>query len=312
MKLLFAIIFFFSFSIPSFCQPFVITWKSDFYGTIRIPGSGINYTISYVDIEDTSYHGTIQGYNSTDLNVSRISTYRISISGGSPAFNRIGFSSSSSRDKLSIMSIEQWGSIAWSGISFSGCRNLVDNATDVPDLSNVDSLLYMFEGCELFNTDISNWNTSAVTNMSYMFKDALSFNQPLANWNTTNVTDMGGMFQGAKAFNQPIGNWNIEHVTNMGIMFAYAYAFNQPIGNWNTANVIYMNQMFQSAINFNQPLDTWNTGKVYNMGGMFNQSGFNQPIGSWNTSHVIDMVSMFSNTPFNQPIGNWNTSNVTE
>ena len=47
--------------------------------------------------------------------------------------------------------------------------------------------------------EISNWDTSRVTNMGYMFENASSFNQPLNNWDVSNVTDMGGMFMYAAA-----------------------------------------------------------------------------------------------------------------
>ena len=52
-----------------------------------------------------------------------------------------------------------------------------------------------------FNLNLSNWDTSKVTNMSYMFQDAghkaTSFNLDLldlSNWNTSKVTKMNSMF----------------------------------------------------------------------------------------------------------------------
>ncbi len=44
----------------------------------------------------------------------------------------------------------------------------------------------MFER-SVFNGDISNWNTSNVTNMAGMFAYANLFNQDLNNWDTSNV-----------------------------------------------------------------------------------------------------------------------------
>ena len=52
--------------------------------------------------------------------------------------------------------------------------------------------------------DISNWDTSSVTNMNHMFHYAESFNQPLNKWNVSNVVDMGYMFRDANSFNQPL------------------------------------------------------------------------------------------------------------
>ena len=52
--------------------------------------------------------------------------------------------------------------------------------------------------------EISNWDTSRVTDMFCMFQFAHSFNQPLNDWNVSNVTDMEQMFLDATSFNQPL------------------------------------------------------------------------------------------------------------
>ena len=52
-----------------------------------------------------------------------------------------------------------------------------------------------------FNFDLSNWNTSKVTDMKRMFSNAgysaTTFNLDLSNWNTSQVTKMGSMFNAA-------------------------------------------------------------------------------------------------------------------
>ena len=52
--------------------------------------------------------------------------------------------------------------------------------------------------------EISNWDTSRVTDMWNMFRFAESFNQPLDNWNVSNVWCMNSMFRNARSFNQPL------------------------------------------------------------------------------------------------------------
>ena len=116
--------------------------------------------------------------------------------------------------------------------------------------------------------EISNWDTSSVTDMEGMFAGETTFNhdfnQPLNNWNVSNVTNMEGMFYNAQSFNQPLNNWNVSNVTNMRRMFS-AFSFNQPLNNWDVSNVTNMGGMFAFANSFNQPLNDWNVSNVRNM-----------------------------------------------
>jgi surface protein len=236
-----------------------------------------------------------------------------------------------------LVDVTQWGSVAWSSMesAFWGCENLTILATDVPNLTNVTNMSYMFSDATNFNQPIGNWNTANVTNMEGMFGSATKFDQSIGNWNTANVTNMFGMFsrtnfnqsivdwktgnvtnmsfmfEDAQKFNQPIVGWNTAKVTDMRAMFAYATNFNQPISNWNTTNVTDMSYMFYDATNFNYPIG-WNTAKVGNMSYMFYEAtNFNQPIGNWNTSNVFNMSYMFYGaTKFNQFLGNWSLKSI--
>jgi surface protein len=89
----------------------------------------------------------------------------------------------------------------------------------------------MFYDCEIFNSNINNWNVSKVDDMSAMFSNCYNFNQPLSNWDTSSAI-------------------------NMSFMFSECYSFNQYIGNWNTINVNFVNYMFSLAFSFNNGQDT--------------------------------------------------------
>ena len=162
--------------------------------------------------------------------------------------------------------------------------------------------------------NISDWDTSAVTDMNLLFYNKSKFNSDISKWNTSNVISMYSMFANAYSFNQPIGKWDTAKVNNMLYTFLSATSFNQPIGEWDTKNVTNMSAMFANAKSFNQPIDKWDTENVTNMSNMFaNALAFNQPIGIWDTVKVTDMTSMFANAKsFNQPIAKWDTKNVTD
>ena len=129
------------------------------------------------------------------------------------------------------------------------------------DTSKITDMSYLFAGDENdgfrlsnFCGNISNWDTSNVTDMEGMFWGARSFNQPLNNWDVSNVNVMEDMFNQAHSFNQPLDNWDTSHVTNMTSMFAFAQSFNQPLDNWNTSNVDEMTAMFHWADDFKSEL----------------------------------------------------------
>ncbi len=278
--------------------------------------------------------------------------HTVSISGA--AFPRIYFASPSitpeNRDK--IISIDQWGTNPWTSMerAFQGCSKLEGQASDKPELANVESLKAMFNSCTIFNQDIGNWITTNVKNMDQMFKRATTFNQDLSLWNTENVKDMGDMFYGATAFNKNISAWDVSSVQDMSSMFKKATAFNNDntaltwTSGTGTSQVTTMKNMFDEATAFNQDISSWNVSLVDNMSYMFygatsfnnNNTAltwisgtgtskvtkmyemfsgatiFNQEIGSWNVSLVDDMNNMFYQaTNFNKNISNWNVSEVT-
>jgi surface protein len=300
---------------------FVITVKTDNTGTssdtqftIPTTGTGYNYNVDCDD--DGSDEATGQTGNYT-CNYTSASTYTVRIednAGDGTGFPRIFFNGGGDAQKL--LSIEQWGTGKWRSMNsaFYGCSNLVGDATDAPDLSEVTDMSYMFRGANVFNQDIGAWDTGNVTDMGWMFYDASAFNQDIGGWDTGNVTDMNSMFDRASAFDQDIGGWDTSSVTDMNYMFANASAFNQDIGGWDTGNVTDMSTMFGSASAFNQNIGGWDTGNVTDMGHMFlYASAFNQDIGGWDTGNVTDMSYMFANaSAFDQDIGAWDTGNVTD
>lgn len=281
--------------------PFVTTWKTDNSGwtngnQIRIPGTGLNYTISWEEAGNPENKGIKKGFGITTVTFPSPGTYIVSISPGEGTFTRIFFDNKYDNNK--ILSVNQWGEIPWSSMenAFYGCENMDCIATDLPDLSNVTSLRSMFRSCKKLKgpANIGEWNTQNVIFMSSIFAGAAAFNQDISNWDMQSVTDMYGMFNGAKSFNQDISKWNVSKVVDMSHMFWNAISFNQNIGTWNTQNVLYMSYMFANTDNFNQDISAWNVASVYSMDGMFGgASSFNQDIGKWKLRPYVSLRSLF-------------------
>ncbi len=273
--------FFFSFLLFSLFvsaqnAPFITTWEvtsNDLEITIPTEGTGYDYTVDFGD-------GTVLNNQTGDVThtYNSVGTYTVSVSGDFP---RIFFGHqypNLTDEALKLKTVEQWGDIEWSSMqwAFLGCFDLVINANDTPDLSQVTNMWGMFESCTNFNSNINNWDVSNITMMYHLFYGAENFNQPLDNWDVSNVFYMNGVFEGCTNFNQPLNNWNVSNVADFAFMFKGATAFNQPLNNWDVSNVNDPNTggfafMFDGAENFDQPLEDWDI-NTFSLQGFLNGS----------------------------------------
>ena len=118
-------------------------------------------------------------------------------------------------------------------------------------------MAYMFSGTTVFNSDLSDWDVSSVTNMGNMFSTAIVFNSDLSDWDVSSVTNMGNMFSTAFDFDSDLSGWNVSSVTNMSHMFSTASSFNSDLSGWDVSSVNNMNGMFSNASDFRQNLGYW-------------------------------------------------------
>ena len=114
----------------------------------------------------------------------------------------------------------------------------------------------MFSGCkEIKVLDLSNFNTSKVTNMEFMFDECIKLKEikGINKFNTINVTSMYSMFQDCNQLEYlDLSGFNTSNVTNMGQMFKKCYKLKQikGINNFNISNiskVIYKDEMFEEC-----------------------------------------------------------------
>ena len=200
-------------------------------------------------------------------------------------------------------------------------RNVLDMDLSNFDTSKVTNMGYMFSGMSnLTSLNLSNFDTSKVTNMYEMF-DAMSnlTSLNLSNFDTSQVTNMQHMFDSMSNLTTlNLSNFNTSKVTNMRFMFAVMPKLTSlNLSNFNTSNVTNMSAMFYKMSNLTSlNLSSLNTSKVTDMSYMFYYmtSLTSLNLSSFNTSKVTDMSYMFSEM-FNLTlldISNFDTSNVTK
>ena len=221
----------------------------------------------------------------------------------------------------------------------------VINGLETLDTSSVINMQGMFWNTgtysAVFTLDVSNFDTSKVTNMICMFCFSKSlagdnnnpnFKLDVSEIDTSNVTDMSSMFSGTGYYNPnftlDVSNFDTSKVTNMSNMFngtGYnSTIFTLDVSNFDTSKVTNMSNMFWGTgyINptFTLDVSNFDTSKVTNMSRMFSSTGknstvFTLDVSNFNTSNVTDMGSMFEftgnkSTIFTLDVSNFDTSNV--
>ena len=140
---------------------------------------------------------------------------------------------------------------------------------DTSKVTNMGSMFSLFSATSL---NLSNFDTSNVTNMSSMFYCCGSLTSlDLSNFDTSNVTNMSGMFVSCNATSLDVSNFDTSNVTDMSSMFASCNATSLDVSNFNTSSVTNMNQMFQACTKLTRlDLSSFDTSNVTDMSSMFN------------------------------------------
>ena len=157
----------------------------------------------------------------------------------------------------------------------------------------------MFQNCsKLTSLNVSNFDTSNVTNMRYMFYNCSSLTSlNVSNFNTSKVTDMKWMFSYCSSLTSlNVSNFNTSNVTNMSYMFYYCPKLTSlDLSNFYTSKVTSMTQMFYNCSSLTSlNLSNFNTSNVTNMPGMFQNCSklTSLDLSSFDMSKVTDTTSM--------------------
>ena len=172
----------------------------------------------------------------------------------------------------------------------------------------------------VLDIDLSNFDTSQVTDMDEMFYQMYNLTSlNLSNFDTSKVTNMSSMFCGmSRLTSLDLSSFDTSKVTNMDHMFSNTYNLTTlDLSNFNTSKVTDMQWMFNGMDNLTTlNLSNFDTSKVTNMSSMFygmsRLTSLN--LSNFDTSKVTDMNSMFSGmsslTALN--LSNFDTSKVTK
>ena len=153
-------------------------------------------------------------------------------------------------------------------------KNILEIDLSNFDTSKVTNMRTMFYDMRNLTTlNISNFDTSQVTDMSYMFMHMSSLTTlDLSNFNTSKVTDMREMFQNVRRLTSlDLSSFNTFNVTDMQSMFEYMYALTSlNLSNFDTSNVTNMGSMFDEMFSLTSlDLSNFDTSKVTDMSRMF-------------------------------------------
>ncbi len=168
------------------------------------------------------------------------------------------------------------------------------------------STSYWFDNMDKITTiDLSNLDTSNVTDMSSMFSNCSSLGElNLSNFKTDNVINMRYMFGGCSSLGElNLSNFKTDRVTDMSMMFRGCSSLSKiNLSSFNTKNVIDMSQMFYDCISLdtsnNLGITNWDVSNVKTFKSMFSKEKGSPTwnvldISNWNISDDANIESMF-------------------
>ncbi|HAO6026611.1 TPA: BspA family leucine-rich repeat surface protein [Listeria monocytogenes] len=216
------------------------------------------------------------------------------------------------------------GTLAISGGTLVNPNKSIQNLTgisvsEITDIVCEDKLFLsgscqsLFYGSAATNLDVSNFDTSQVTDMSYMFYGSVAINLDLSNFDTSSVTDMSGML-GDTAANLDLSNFDTSQVNNMSYMFDSSAATSLDLSNFDTSQVQEMSYMFYGSAATSLDLSSFDTSQVNGMSYMFADSAATSlDLSSFDTSQVNDMSYMFADSAATSlDLSSFDTSQVSD
>lgn len=124
-------------------------------------------------------------------------------------------------------------------------------------------MFYGYKGSPVL--DVSNFNTSKVTNLALMFAFSSAIIVGYEDWDTSSITNLQGIFLGTKNTSLNISKFTTSKVKSFGSMFSQCSELVEIIGleNFNTSSGINFASMFKDSPNIKElNLHSFNTAKA--------------------------------------------------
>ena len=188
-------------------------------------------------------------------------------------------------------------------------KNILELDLSNFDTSKVTNMFSMFGGMSSLTTlNLSNFDTSKVMRMDYMFHGMFNLtNLNLSSFNTSKVTNMNYMFHSMRSLTTlNLSSFNTSQVTNMRAMFSNIFNLTSlDLSNFDTSQVTDMYCMFYDMRSLTTlDLSNFDTSKVWDMNYMF--SLYDQEISKdkletiyvnndFNTDELTDFTGIFRN-----------------
>lgn len=153
---------------------------------------------------------------------------------------------------------------------------------------------YVNLNSDIFTSTSTSYAIFQSVTLNSMFSATTSFNQDLSNWNTSNVTNMRLLFYGPAGTSTNFSLWDVSRVTNFWGMFrGLTTSLNPDVGGWNISSATDLEDMFYANVAFDRDLSAWDTSNVTNMTAMFRFSSYDRDISAWNISSLTTAHLMF-------------------
>lgn len=193
--------------------------------------------------------------------------------------------------------------------------------------SGLKSLSSMFNYNYEFNQDLSNWDTSSVTNMNQTFQNCQSLStansSALSNWDVGSVTGFKQMFTSATGVTFDASSWDVSKAKDLSNMFNGCYNMNiGSITGWDVGSVTGFYGMFRSCINSSissNYFNNWNVSSGVNFNGIFYDCrNAILDLSSWDVSNATDLGWVFAGSRWDRGprlhnngawLSNWDVSN---